>query len=281
MVEVQEPGVAGERGGAPRRWTARSVAAWGAAALLIAALLAAALAPVEPVATPRRSRRLPAAGASRSLGDVLFDRGGTVARGPRSGRATRGDRLAGDSHSPRRPTAYRSTGRLRIVPGSTRAVGHGPLWRFDVRVEGGLGIDPRRFAETVESVLFAPRGWTRHGTASFQRVSAREVDFHVVLASPPLTDRLCAPAVTRGMFSCHNDGQVVLNFWRWQHGARSYGRDIARYRTYLVNHEVGHALGRGHLPCPAEGARAPVMMQQTLGVEACRPNAWPLVREHG
>ena len=73
----------------------------------------------------------------------------------------------------------------------------------------------------------------------------------------------------------------MLNAERWARGASAYGRDLAGYRRYLVNHEVGHALGEPHRPCPGPGLAAPVMMPQTEGVEACRPNPWPLAEETG
>jgi hypothetical protein len=67
----------------------------------------------------------------------------------------------------------------------------------------------------------------------------------------------------------------VVNAMRWQRGADAYAGRLADYRDYVVNHEVGHALGRGHVGCPGRGQPAPVMMQQTKGVGACLPSAWP------
>ena len=96
-----------------------------------------------------------------------------------------------------------------------------------------------------------------------------------MLASPATTDTLCAPLHTRGEVSCRNGDVVAINAKRWTNGAEAYGGDLDSYRIYVINHEVGHALGRPHEACPGPGDLAPIMLQQTLGLDGCRANPWP------
>jgi hypothetical protein len=171
-------------------------------------------------------------------------------------------------------------GELTIVPGRSRVSGSGPVRRFLVEVEGGLRIAPRAFARRVQATLFDRRSWARSGGFALQRVDSGPIDFRVALASPRLTDRLCLPLQTNGIFSCAAGSRAVLNSLRWTRGADAYAR-LGPYRTYMVNHEVGHTFGHGHVGCPAGGEPAPVMMQQTKGVAPCGPNPWPLPSERG
>ncbi len=148
----------------------------------------------------------------------------------------------------------------------------GRLVDYRVEVEGGLDVEVEDFARAVEATLADKRGWTEGGAYSFRRTATAPL--RVVLASPKMTDRLCAPLQTRGKVSCRNGADVVINALRWTKGVPYY-EDLEDYRDYVVNHEVGHSLGFGHAVCPAPGRPAPVMLQQTLGLQGCTPNPWP------
>src|SRR5699024_8939092 len=123
----------------------------------------------------------------------------------------------------------------------------------------------------------------------------QDPDFRVSLTSPMTVREHCGYDIELES-SCYNSatGRVYLNLARWVRGARPFQGDIGSYRQYLVNHEVGHAVGYpDHEPCPEDGALAPIMMQQTFGVDngdifsldpegvvpdnddTCRYNAWP------
>lgn len=199
-------------------------------------------------------------------------------------------------------------GSWEILEGSSDQVGEdGELYTYTVEVEEGIdaadygGNDA--FAQTVEAVLADSRSWIGSGDVLFQRVgdAQSEPDFRVSLTSPSTVREpdVCGYAVEYEA-SCYRGDidRVVLNLARWVRGAEAFESDIGMYRQYLVNHEVGHVLGLGHVGCAEEGDLAPVMMQQSFGVDndylaelsedatgeqgsvpadgaTCRPNAWP------
>ena len=165
-------------------------------------------------------------------------------------------------------------GTFAVAPGTGPQVGDGRLVTYTVEVEGGVPLVAAEVAVVVESVLADPRSWTGQGEWALQRVDA-DPDARIVLTTPDTTDRMCAPLQTRGEVSCRNGDDVVLNAVRWTQGATTWGEDVVGYRQYLVNHELGHYLGSSHVACPVEGSPAPVMLQQTLGLQGCAPNAWP------
>ena len=178
-----------------------------------------------------------------------------------------------------RTTTVPATGPGRYRPASLNvrpASSKGRLIRYDVRVEDNLDVDPDQAARIIAGVLNDERSWRGSGRVRFQLVSgdSDQAELHAYLVTPGTTDRLCAPLLTQGEVSCQNGNRVVLNARRWQLGAEAYGRDLTNYRRYLVNHEFGHYIGHGHVECPGRGRPAPVMMQQTKGLDGCRKNPW-------
>ncbi|UVE94818.1 DUF3152 domain-containing protein [Dietzia sp. B32] len=199
------------------------------------------------------------------------------------------------------PFVEAAGGGFRTVPGDTDPVGSPSAERYTYTVEIEDGIDTTDFggdesvARMVDATLANPKSWTADGAVAFQRVTGAEPAFRVSLASPITVRENCGYDIELEA-SCYNSatGRVYLNLARWVRGARSFQGDIGSYRQYLVNHEVGHAIGYpAHDPCPADGALAPIMMQQTFGVnngdihkldpegvvpdndDTCRYNAWP------
>ncbi len=174
----------------------------------------------------------------------------------------------------------RGAGTVSIVDGGSPVYGTGPLRRFVVEVEDGIDVDGATFAEAVEETLGDPRSWGNGGQMSFQRVGASEAaageyEFRVSLVSPGSMETYCPGVGTGGYTSCRYGERAVINLARWATAVPDYEGDIATYRRYVVNHEVGHALGNGHQACPGAGEVAPVMQQQTLGLQGCTKNAWP------
>lgn len=166
------------------------------------------------------------------------------------------------------------TGVLQMVSGSSSAFGGEAVRTFSVEVEAGLALDGACLAEQVENVLGDHRSWIAQGDLGWRRVDVN-ADLRVIFASPGLTDSLCAPLNTAGIFSCRTGNRTVLNSYRWREGTPEYQENLNEYRTYQINHEVGHFLGHGHASCPGAGVLAPVMMQQTKGLDGCAMNGWP------
>lgn len=196
----------------------------------------------------------------------------------------------------------------RVVPGTTPQVGKGAtkVFRYTVEVEDGL--DPTMyggddaFAQMVDLTLDNPKGWTHEPEFAFVRIdgtSSEKPDFRVSLVSPMTVRVGCGyefPLET----SCFNplygpdeESRVFINEARWVRGAVPFEGDVGSYRQYLINHEVGHAIGYlHHDACEQQGALAPVMMQQTFSTanddaskfdpgqvkadgKTCRFNPWP------
>lgn len=189
-----------------------------------------------------------------------------------------------------------------IAPVNTEQVGEGTekVFRYTVEIENPLDTNAyggdSAVAMLIESTLSNPLSWIKDPRFAFQHVENRdEANLHIQIASPNTVHRYCGHDIPLETSCFTTEGnRVILNEARWVRGAITFAGDLGSYRQYLINHEVGHALGYDHVPCPANGELAPVMMQQTLSLSnsvlesladpadyrgsednTCRFNAWP------
>lgn len=190
-------------------------------------------------------------------------------------------------------------------PSPQVGVGDTTVLRYTAEIEDT--IDPAvfggadAFGAMIDATLADERSWIHDEAFAFEHVAPDEEPNLVFrLVATHTAHELCGyeiPLETSCSISPQVEGEpttVLINEARWVRGALPFQGDLGAYRQYLINHEVGHALGyAAHEACAADGAVAPVMMQQTLSVDnselhnlnpnevypddgaVCRPNAWP------
>ena len=182
------------------------------------------------------------------------------------------------------PVSVPAKGNGRFTPVTvprTTTVRTGREITYSLQVEGGMHADTAAIAKAFGDALLDRRGWQGVDHVRFVQVSPKQVangtkpQMRVLVASPDQVNKLCAPLPTHGDTSCDTSAHVVLNYKLWTKGVVYFKGHLAEYREYMVNHEVGHALGHGHQLCSKKGAYAPVMQQQTLGLQGCKAWPWP------
>ena len=167
-----------------------------------------------------------------------------------------------------------AVGAFTPATGEGAVAGTGDLVTYTVEVEDAVGYSADEFARIVDATLSDPRSWIGDGAVAVQRVASGG-EVRIVLATPATVDGLCLPLDTAGLYSCHQGGTVALNSTRWPQGTENWPGPLDEFRHYAVNHEFGHAIGHGHEECGGAGQPAPVMMQQSKGLNGCLPNGWP------
>lgn len=178
------------------------------------------------------------------------------------------------------PTRGTGTFTTVTVPQTTTAT-TGREVTYILQIENGLGADNATIAKTVGADLLNARGWQGVDHVRFVQLTAAELAkgqkpiLTITLASPDTVNKLCAPLDTHGEWSCGNNGRATLNYERWMLGVPYFGKELATYHAYMVNHEVGHILGHPHQHCAKAGDYAPVMQQQSMGLQGCKAWPWP------
>ncbi|MEX0934212.1 MAG: DUF3152 domain-containing protein [Candidatus Saccharimonadales bacterium] len=149
---------------------------------------------------------------------------------------------------------------------------------YSIDSRGDIEADVDELAVLVAQTLSDSRGWSQ-ADVGFKRVSSGG-DFTLWLAAPDQMQSFSS--LCSAEYSCRIGRDVVINDLRWRSGTPSWneaGGPLRGYRHMVINHEVGHFLGFGHLNCSAPGDLAPVMLQQSIDLGGCEFNPWPVSYE--
>lgn len=156
-------------------------------------------------------------------------------------------------------------------------------YTYCVASKGEVG-DLTEFSDTVFSTLNDPRGWPRAG-AVFQEADGTDPNACSMTLTLAAADQMTSFSTEcSDEYSCRVGNDVVINVDRWNNATEGWlnaGGTVERYRTMVINHEVGHRLGHldNELTCPAVNQPAPLMQQQSMDLLGCVPNEWPLDEE--
>lgn len=150
---------------------------------------------------------------------------------------------------------------------------------YDITSRGVVTADMDEFARQARETLADQRGWGRMGV-KFERAPANG-DFTLVLSAADMMTSFSALGCDTA-WSCNVGKNVIINEDRWLGATAPWnaaGGSLRDYRHMVINHEVGHNLGREHESCAKQGNLAAVMQQQSFDLQGCKFNPWPLPSE--
>ena len=142
--------------------------------------------------------------------------------------------------------------------------------------------DDDDFVTAAHNIIKHPRGWESLGYTFVLRGSSPPPPpprIRIMLTPQSVLDARFPDFRHQRLSLCNmTTRDIFINEGRWH---RWYDDDkstmaLRDYRFYVINHELGHALGFGHARCPRAGMPAPIMLQQTLGLGGCTPTRFPV-----
>lgn len=150
--------------------------------------------------------------------------------------------------------------------------------QYTVGTKGDIRSSLQEFSALANDTLNDSKGWSQLGV-TFRQVQSGG-SFHLILSEASQVPSY-SPACS-AEWSCRVGASVIINDDRWSGGTTAWnnaGGGLRDYRHMVINHEVGHWLGHGHRSCAGAGQAAPVMQQQSIDLQGCRFNPWPLQSE--
>lgn len=151
--------------------------------------------------------------------------------------------------------------------------------QYHVETRGNVTADVDEFKSVLAATLNDSRGWSRLGVRFVEVPAGGELTAVLSESSQMTTFSETGCDI---FVSCTVGDYIIINQDRWLGGSKAWnatGSSLDDYRRMVINHETGHWLGHGHLACRGEGQPAGVMQQQTINMQGCEPNPWPLQQE--
>jgi hypothetical protein len=155
------------------------------------------------------------------------------------------------------------------------------IYAVDVAVHPAAARDDDGFVAAAWKIIKHPRGWESLGYTFLLQAPPRAAlpRIRMTLTPQSVMDARFPDFQHQRLSVCNmTTRDIFINEGRWH---RWYDDDkstmsLRDYRFYVINHELGHALGFGHARCPGAGMPAPIMLQQTLGLGGCTPTRFPV-----
>lgn len=146
-------------------------------------------------------------------------------------------------------------------------------------------ITPDQYIEMCNKIydtLNDKRGWSRFGYKFIESSEGKPLNIYFL----PNKELITKLGQSMDGLSCYVPltHTIYFNIENWNGESKST-LPVDRYRTYVINHEVGHALGLDHpddRKDKCSGSLGFVMLQMTRGpdfVSPCLQNEWPLDNE--
>lgn len=123
---------------------------------------------------------------------------------------------------------------------------------YTISTKGATSSNLGEFSAQVAETLNDSRGWSQLGV-SFQQVASGG-SFNLILSEAALLPTFSSGCSAE--WSCRVGVSVIINDERWRGASTAWnaaGGSTRDYRHMVINHEVGHWLGHGHLGCTGAG----------------------------
>lgn len=136
------------------------------------------------------------------------------------------------------------------------------------------------FKALATPLVLHPRGWIKYGYKLRVTEKVKKNAIRMQLTPQRVMDNMFPTFSHEKLSVCNIETrEIFINEARWlRQLPDKSSMGLPAYRCYLINHELGHALGKieHENMCDADG-RASIMRQQTLGLGSCvLPTPLPL-----